>query len=303
MTQPPYRRIAEDIRRRIDSGDLKPGDAVPSARQITKDWSVALATATKALAALRQDGLVTAVPGIGTVVAQENKAVPVRRARRTRDTGVVRTALEIADREGIAEVSMRRIATELGVATMSLYRHVPGKDELVLMMIDAVMAEVELPEPGKDVRADLVEIAHRQWRMFRDHPWLASALSVTRPQLVPNGMRMTEYVLRRLRAEGLSLQDAMYVHVILFSFVRGMATAIELEAEAVRESGTTVDEYMAAQEQEFYEIVANEMPNLAELAAREDFDMDLDTLFEFGLVPMLDGLSTFIAARSGSAAA
>jgi AcrR family transcriptional regulator len=273
-------------------------EPLPAMRQITKEWGVALATATKVLAALRQDGLVSAIPGIGTVVTQENKAVPVRRPRRTRDVGVVRTAVEIADSEGIAEVSMRRIASELGVATMSLYRHVPGKDELVNQMIDSVMGTVELPDATSDLRADLTEIAHRQWRMFRAHPWLASALSVTRPQLVPNGMRMTERTLARLRAAGLSLEDAMYVHIVLISYVRGIATAIELEDEAVRESGTTPDEYMAAQEAAFSAIVADEMPNLAELAAKDDFDLELDLLFEFGLVPMLDGLDKFVAARA-----
>lgn len=293
----PYQRIADEIRARIERRDLGPGDAVPSARQIAKDWGVALATATKVLATLRNDGLVTAVPGIGTVVAHENKPEPVRRSRRTTEAGVIRVAVDIADREGIAEVSMRRIASELGMATMSLYRHVPGKDELVIQMIDTVMGEIELPTPSPHLRADLDDVAHRLWRMFRAHPWLASALSVTRPQLVPNGMRMTEHMLTRLRGAGLSLEDAMYVHVVLFSFVRGIATAIELEAEAVRESGTTPDEYIAAQQAGFQAIAGDEMPNLAELSALDDFDLDLDTLFEFGLVPMLDGLDRFVAAR------
>lgn len=296
MEKAPYQRIADEIRMRIDRGDLQPGDAVPSARQITKDWGVALATATKVLATLRQDGLVSAIPGIGTVVAQENTTVPVRRARRTRDVGVVRVAMEIADREGLAEVSMRRIATELGVATMSLYRHVPGKDELVLLMIDAALGEVAMPEPTSDLRADLTEIARRQWRMFGAHPWLASALSVSRPQLVPRGMRMTDRVLGRLRDAGLSLDDGMYVHIVLISYVRGIATAIEPEAQAALDSGMSVDEYMQTQRSEFEAIVGDEMPHLAEVA-RQEFEFDLDLLFEFGLTRLLDGLDLFIASR------
>jgi DNA-binding transcriptional regulator YhcF (GntR family) len=292
----PYQRIAAEIRGRIDRGELKPGDAIPSARQITKDFGVALATATKVLATLQQEGLATAVPGIGTVVAQESRPVPVRRTRRTRDVGVVRLALEIADREGLAEVSMRRIAADLGVATMSLYRHVPSKDDLLLMMIDAVMAEIEIPEPTADVRADLTSVAHRLWTMFRQHPWLASALSVLRPQVVPSGMRVTEYTLGRLRATGLSLADSMYVHLVLFSHVRGMATAIELEAEAVRESGTSADEYMAASRAAFEAAAGDAMPNLTALADT-DFDLDLDWLFDFGLNRLLDGLDVFISSR------
>ena len=61
---PPYRRIVEDVRQRIDSGELGPGDLVPSARRITQEWGVAIATATKALGVLRQEGLTTVRPGV-----------------------------------------------------------------------------------------------------------------------------------------------------------------------------------------------------------------------------------------------
>src|SRR5215510_13311106 len=68
MAARPSARIAREIRRRITSGELRPGDRIPSARQITREWGVAIATATKVLATLRQEGLVEARPGVGTVV-------------------------------------------------------------------------------------------------------------------------------------------------------------------------------------------------------------------------------------------
>ncbi|MFC7760771.1 GntR family transcriptional regulator [Catellatospora bangladeshensis] len=74
----PYRQIVGQIRGRIESGRLRPGDRVPSARQITAEWGVALATATKVLAALRTEGLVTAVRGVGTVVADRTPPRPRR---------------------------------------------------------------------------------------------------------------------------------------------------------------------------------------------------------------------------------
>ena len=61
--KPPYLQIVEDIRRRISQGLLSPGDRVPSTREITREWGVAMATATKTLATLRQEGAVQAVPG------------------------------------------------------------------------------------------------------------------------------------------------------------------------------------------------------------------------------------------------
>lgn len=71
---PPYVQIVADIRQQILDGKLHEGDTVPSARQISKDWGVALATATKVLAALRADGLAEGVPGVGTVVRIEKTA-------------------------------------------------------------------------------------------------------------------------------------------------------------------------------------------------------------------------------------
>ncbi|MBM7771888.1 DNA-binding GntR family transcriptional regulator [Actinokineospora baliensis] len=70
--EPPYMQIAAEIRARIASGDLKVGDAVPSARQITRDWEVAMATAAKALALLGSEGLVRSVSGVGTIVAGDS---------------------------------------------------------------------------------------------------------------------------------------------------------------------------------------------------------------------------------------
>ncbi|GAA1119109.1 TetR/AcrR family transcriptional regulator C-terminal domain-containing protein [Nocardiopsis metallicus] len=74
---PPYARVVADIRARIAGGELQPGDRVPSTREITREWGVAMATATKALSALRQAGLVEAVRGVGTVVRRAAEAGPV----------------------------------------------------------------------------------------------------------------------------------------------------------------------------------------------------------------------------------
>ena len=151
MTQPPYRRIADEIRARIADRALRPGDPVPSARAITREWGVALATATKVLATLNAEGVTRSLPGRGTVVAgpavpAQPTGVAARAARRnegdpdlTRER-IVAAAIRVADAEGLAQLSMRRIATELGAAPMSLYRHVNGKDELLVSMMDSAGA-------------------------------------------------------------------------------------------------------------------------------------------------------------------
>jgi AcrR family transcriptional regulator len=306
--EPPYRRIVAEVRRRIASGELRSGDPVPSARRIAREWSVAIATATKAHAALRQEGLTEVVPGIGTVVAgRAGGPVPVASAtgsagtaRRGRESApelgrdlIVRAAVAIADAHGMAELSMRRVATDLGVATMSLYRHVAGKDELVLHMIDAVFGEQAPPPPTPDGwRAELAQIARWMWTVFQRHPWLAPAMSLTRPQLAPNALVLTDRVLGAIAGLGLSAEDRLCVHVTLFTFVRGVATALEPEAEARRHTGLTEDEWMDAQVQRLRELAETTSPLLG-LTLGDGFDFNLDVLFEFGLGRLLDGFAAY----------
>src|SRR5437764_8653718 len=139
-----YREIAAELQRQIETGELPPGARVPSTRAIVDRWGVAMATATKVLTELRHRGLVRAVPGAGTVVeaggppappAAAPATVPAPTTRRPPSPDrsltserIVAAGIEIADTEGLAAVSMRRVAGELGVATMSLYRHVEDKD-------------------------------------------------------------------------------------------------------------------------------------------------------------------------------
>ncbi|MFG1603130.1 TetR/AcrR family transcriptional regulator C-terminal domain-containing protein [Actinoplanes sp. NPDC049265] len=287
----PYRRIVADIRRRIEDGSLRPGDRVPSARAITREWGVAIATATKAHAALRAAGLTVARPGTGTVVAG-----PARDAALNRDR-IVAVAVAIADREGMAEVSMRRIAGALGVATMSLYRHVPGRDDLIVGMIDEALDG--LPATTRrsgDWRAELDRCARALWAVFQRHPWLAPAMSLTRPQASPNALRLGEWMMGALGRTGLAVTDRLLVQVLLFSFVRGVASGLEPEAQAVRDTGLTDDEWMERQNEVFQRLAArHEVPHYEQLMRLDsDFEFDLRVLFEFGLARLLDGLAVLI---------
>jgi DNA-binding transcriptional regulator YhcF (GntR family) len=292
--EPPYRQIVSDVRRRIEAGELRPGDRVPSARAITREWGVAIATATKAHAALREEGLTVARPGVGTVVAGPSAA----RDRELALPRIVAAAIALADRDGLADLSMRRLAGELGVATMSLYRHVPSRDDLLLAMIDATLGSVELPpRPPRGWRTALELIARGEWALFQRHPWLGPSMSLTRPQMAPNAMGLTEWVLTAFDGTPLVFAERMYVQVLLFSFVRGLASALEPEVEAQRESGLTADEWMQTQEQTLVKIMHSDaFPHFSALA-EEEFDLDLDQLFEFGLARLLDGIEVLLRRR------
>jgi DNA-binding transcriptional regulator YhcF (GntR family) len=263
-----YQQIAADIRHRISTGALRAGDRVPSARQITREWGVAIATATRVLAVLRDEGLVRTAPGAGTVVA-EQVAPPVRTDRRragrapetnlTRDR-VVSSAIAIADAEGLAALSMRRVAVDLGVATMSLYRHVPGKTELVHLMVDVVFAEQEPSgSAGRGWRPQLEALARVWWRIVRRHPWLVGTGYLVRPRLVPNGVSHADRATRAAASLGLDRAGAARTSAVLAGYVQGMAAYLE-PADGTDARGRTADR-------------------------------DLDGRFEFGLALLLDGLA------------
>jgi AcrR family transcriptional regulator len=304
-------QIVAELRRRIETGELAPGDRVPSTREITRRWNVAMATATKVLTELRHEGLVRAVPGVGTVVdtgvspgAVPPRDVPRPGAAPSRKSGadrtltparIVTTAIAIADAEGLASVSMRRVAGELGVATMSLYRHVTDKDDLLAQMMDASFSEWPFPADPPEGWRERLELAGRMlWAMFRRHPWLAWALSVTRPLPVANAIPFTEWVLASLDGRGLDLQTMLTTHITLFNHVRGTAINIESEVEAEALSGLDADEWMDTQEPALRAVLATgRFPTFERLVAN-DYDFGLDDLFEFGMQRILDGIAVLV---------
>jgi AcrR family transcriptional regulator len=330
VSDPPYLRIVSDLRRRIASGGLRPGERVPSTRQIAAEWGVALATAARALATLAQDGDVRAVPRVGTVVSEVTPPEPSRSPRRgdqrpvraerpgparrpshtprprpedepelSRDR-IVRTAIAVADADGLAAVSMRRVAMELGVATMSLYRHVPSKDDLVFLMSDTVFGEVDLPNPPPaGWRAQLEGLAHVQWAACKRHPWVARTISLTRPMPVPNGMAHTEYAMRAVDGLGLDPETMVRIAITMAGHLQAIAANLESDVEAEQETGMTSDQWMESQDATLASIMSSgRFPMLAKLAELPDLKLDLDALFEFGLSLLLDGVEALIEGRS-----
>jgi AcrR family transcriptional regulator len=308
----PYQEIAAEIRRLITTGELKPGDRIPSTRALVRDHGVAMATATKALTALQQEGLVHSLPGVGTVVGPTPR--PLRSPSPTPGSGsagiggsvhhpgsglsreeVVRTAIWVADGEGLGALSMRRVATELGVSTMALYRYVGGKEALVLQMVDVAIGEFPMPrELPASWRAVIETAARAQWSAYKAHLWLASAVSIGRPQVLPNLLPHTDAVLRAVGGFGVDANTSMYAAITVFGYVRGVALNLESEAHAEQDTGLTADEWADHQAGRLAElIVEQDLAGFRALAEPDgfEFDFQLDELFEFGLGIVLDGLA------------
>jgi DNA-binding transcriptional regulator YhcF (GntR family) len=296
----PYVRIATDIRRRIARGELTPGARVPSTRELAKQWSVALATAAKALTVLQHEGMIRAQPRVGSVVAGTSARSNPRSARPEPSVAlsrerIIQAAVGLADEQGLATLSMRLVAAKLAVPTMSLYGHVRDKQELLLLMIERVFAESAVPaEQAETWRAGLELAAKMQWALYRRHPWLAQVITLTRPHPLPNVIAHAEWVLRSIAGLGLDSQRMLDVHLILYSYVRGIAINLESEAEAEAETGldeqawgeTQSSAWAALAESGRYPTFAHVFKDLS-----NGYDLDLNAIFELGLQYLLDGMA------------
>ena len=132
-------------------------------------------------------------------------AQPPRRDRGLSRDEIVSAAIAVADAEGPEAISMRRIAREVGAGAMSLYWYVASKEELLDLMLDAIEAEIEVPEPSGDWRADLGDFAHRTRAALRQHQWAVEFIG-TRPPSGPNDVRNLERLLSLL--DGIGVDDS-----------------------------------------------------------------------------------------------
>lgn len=205
---------------------------------------------------------------------------------------IVEAAIAVADAEGLAAVSMRRVAAELDVGTMSLYRYVPGKHELLDLMLDKVA------EPGTEFlsteelgwREVLDTAARATWKMCLAHPWYPQ-VDQGRPLLGPSNLTGLEFVLRNLRRTGIGDQQMMMVIVVVDAFVTAVARGYVNSQQAEQRTGVSDEEFWAAQEHVLVKVMGSgAYPSLAQMAD-DSFGFSHEQLFEFGLRHLLDGLS------------
>jgi AcrR family transcriptional regulator len=213
---------------------------------------------------------------------------------------VVGAAVRLADAEGLAAVSMRRLATELGVATMTIYGHVPGRAELVDLMHDTVLAEL-YPDEGVVTsgawRTRLKVVARANRELFHRHPW-ARAVAGTRRPPGPGAMRKYELELRAVTGLG---PPELEMHLLVTSvdgFVRGAVGGAEGETVA---PGVDLPWQAAAGSYADRALDPGRFPTAARVAPAAGRALragDPATPFEFGLERLLDGIGVLILEAS-----
>jgi AcrR family transcriptional regulator len=239
--------------------------------------------------------------------ARRGQRHPPRRAAALSRDEIVRTAITVADAEGAEAVNMRRIARELGSGTMSLYWHVASKDELLDMMIDAVVGEAQAPEPSGDWRADLRAGACTTRDALHRHQWAVNFMS-TRPPAGPKMLRNLERSLGALDGLGLDKATALTILMAVGTYVLGAVLREQQEANGERYIAELFEDVTEAEKQavvrDFTERI-RDSGHFPRMVAMLDEGVDPDAAetrderFEFGLDCLLDG----IAARLSRVAA
>lgn len=212
---------------------------------------------------------------------------------------VVGAAIVVADAEGLDAVTMRRVAQHLSVTPMTLYTYVPGKAELLDLMLDAVYLRMERPEvTGGSWRERVSAVAHENLALFVRHSWV-SALPLSRPPLGPGLMAKYEHELNAFEGLGLGdvQQDLALSHVL--AFVQSIARKAHDAAAVERESAMSDEQWWEANapllarvfDPERYP-VATRVGSAAGEAYQGLHSPDRD--YEFGLALILDGLERLI---------
>jgi AcrR family transcriptional regulator len=197
--------------------------------------------------------------------------------------GIADAAMRVADAEGLAAVSMQRVAAELGFTKMSLYRYLPGKAELVAVMVERAIGEPPAMS-GDDWRTALEQWTRQLLARFLEHPWAVEATAGRRP-LGPYEMGWMEQALARL--EGLPLRGAERLDAIAVLAGHGRMLA-QQAAAMVDEAGMkdAMGEVMRVHGARFPQLIAA----MSEGGA--------DQAFEFGLARILDGMEVLVRQRS-----
>jgi AcrR family transcriptional regulator len=217
---------------------------------------------------------------------------------------IVAAAVRVADTEGLAAVSMSRVATELGTAPMSLYRYVTAKDELLALMVDAAYSPHPIgppleTAPGTGWRAGLSRWAWTTRAAMQRHPWVLHIPIRGLPTL-PNEVAWFEEGLRCLQGTGLEENEKASAILLVSGYVRN-AASIDADIEAaIRASGKTPDEWMASYARTLTLLAdPQRFPALTRFIAAGVFDRadPPEAEFTFGLDRILDGLAALIHAR------
>ncbi|MBC9716629.1 TetR/AcrR family transcriptional regulator [Streptomyces sp. TRM66268-LWL] len=215
---------------------------------------------------------------------------------------IVDEAVAIAAADGVEAVSMPRVAKALGVSTMSLYRYVGAKGELLILMQEAATPPAPVLDPAASWRASMERWAREQRKIFYANLWLLR-IPLTGPPATPRQVEWMECGLSALADTGLAEEAKLSVLMLVGGYVRNEAAVMSSIDAAIRESGRTPDEHLREYARTLSVLTTPErhpgVTRVLDSGVLQGADGE-DDEFEFGLACVLDGVAALIERGGGS---
>lgn len=216
---------------------------------------------------------------------------------------IVEAAVHIADEEGLAAASMSAVAARLGYTTMSLYRYVTAKDDLILLMQEEATGVPPEPSgaPG-DWRGRMEELYAAQLVIYMRHPWVLD-IPISGSPMTPKSAAWMDAGLAALAGTGLSASERLSIMLAVTGMSRWAGSVFAGYARVQRETGVEDADITRREDALFRALItADSYPALREAIDAGVF-LDESDPFVFGLTRLLDGVAAFIAERGGVEAA
>ncbi|MFE7465247.1 TetR/AcrR family transcriptional regulator [Streptomyces sp. NPDC057499] len=212
---------------------------------------------------------------------------------------IAEAAVELADAEGLEAVSMNKVAAAFGVSAMALYRYVPGKTELVELMVEAAVKDAPgLGAEGSEWRPRLTAWARSCWEVYRGHPWLLAATAMRRQVMGPHQLAWLDAALGILEPTGLTAPQRHQIFLLVMGHVRSLAQQLaDFDEEHERQWLALTGELLVRQADRFPALTR--AVDAGVFAPDGEGAADDDDPFEFGLARILDGVQALID-RPGS---
>ncbi len=161
---------------------------------------------------------------------------------RTSLAEVIAAGVAIADAEGLAALSIRKVASRLGIGAMSIYTYVPGRSELVELMIDQVYGEHAIPDPALPWRRRVEQWARETWRIYVQHPWLLD-YNMARLPIGPHVLDVSESLYAALLAAGFMGAENVAITNLIQWQLLGAARSMISDADEARHTGVSAEAY------------------------------------------------------------
>jgi AcrR family transcriptional regulator len=221
--------------------------------------------------------------------------------QKTTVDAVIASGIALADDDGLDTFSMRKVAERLGIGVMSVYTYVPGRDELIGLMVDQITGERKRPALDGNLAARLDAVARHLWDEYRRHPWLLQ-VDTSRPWLGPNVADRYEWELSAVEGIGVTDIEMDQIVTLLAGFVSSAARSARDMERTQQRSGMSDAEWWEINAPLLEKVMDGARYPLAGRvgqASGEAYNAasNPQLAFEFGLARVIDGILAFVDAQ------